>query len=112
MPGPDAAGHVEKLAQRDAERRLVLAGVGDVPGEREDAKALGLLGAESGEPVRAVGDDRRHAGNRLDVVDHRGAGVETFHGGEWRAVPRQPAVPLEGGEQSGLLAAYIRAGPG
>src|SRR5215831_13456171 len=44
---PDAAGHVEQLAQRDAERRLVLAGIGDVPGQREDAVALGLLGTEA-----------------------------------------------------------------
>src|SRR5580704_15242329 len=52
VPGADAAGQVEQLAQRDAERRLVLAGRGDVPGQREDAEALGLLGAQAGEPVR------------------------------------------------------------
>src|SRR5215471_227226 len=101
VPCPDAAGHVEKLAQRDAERRLVLAGVGDVPGQREDAIALGLLRTEIGEPVRTVGDDRRHAGDGLHVVDHRRAGVEAFHRGERRAVPRQPAVPLKRGEQRG-----------
>src|SRR5215469_13913712 len=41
VPGPDAARQVKQLAQRDAERRLVLARAGDVPGQREDAVALG-----------------------------------------------------------------------
>ena len=35
-----AAGHVEQLAQRDAERRLVLAGPLDVSGQAEDAEAV------------------------------------------------------------------------
>ena len=55
VPGREhAARQVDQLAQRDAERRLVLARVLDVPGQREDAEALGLLGAEPGEPVGAV----------------------------------------------------------
>src|ERR1700722_2656525 len=62
VTGPEhAAREVDQLAQRDAQRRLVLAGVLDVAGEREDAVALGLLAAESGEPVRTLGDDGRHA---------------------------------------------------
>ena len=49
----DAAGHVQQLAQRDAERGLVLPGALDVPGQAEDAEAGGALGAHVGEPVRS-----------------------------------------------------------
>ena len=84
-------------------------GVLHVPGQREDAVALRLLGAEVGEPVRAVGDDRRHARDRLDVVDDGRARVQALDGGERRPVPRQAAVALERGQQRRLLAADVRA---
>ena len=77
--------------------------------QREDPEAVGLLGAEVGEPVGAVVDDRRDRRDRLDVVDHRGAGVQTLDGRERRPVSRQPAVALERGEQRRLLAADIGA---
>src|SRR6201999_269561 len=34
VPGPDSASVAEQLAQRDAQRGLVLAGAGDVSGQR------------------------------------------------------------------------------
>ena len=107
-----AAGQVDELAQRDAERRFVLPRLRDVPGQREDPVALGLLGAHRGEPLGAVLDDARHRGDRLDVVDDRRAGVETGDRGERRAQPRLAATALEALEQRGLLAADVGAGAG
>ena len=46
----------------------------DPPGQGEDLGALALLGADAGEPVAAVADDRRDVGEGLDVVDQRRAG--------------------------------------
>src|SRR3989440_1838455 len=39
VPGPDPAREIQQLAQRDAQRGLVLARGRDVPAEREDAKS-------------------------------------------------------------------------
>ena len=50
----DAAGQVEQLAQRDAQRRLVLAGPRDVPGQRVQREALATSRCPCGEPVGAV----------------------------------------------------------
>ncbi len=105
-----AAGHVDELAQRDAERRLVLAGVLHVPGQGEDAEALGLLGPHVGEPLCALAHDERHGGDRLDVVDDRGAGVQAGDGGEGGLEPRLAPSPLEGVQEGGLLAADVGAG--
>ena len=54
VAGPHAAAHVEQLAQRDAERGLVLAGAGDVAAERVEREARGLLAAHRPEPVLAL----------------------------------------------------------
>src|SRR5262249_46349872 len=48
VPGPYPAGQLQQLAQRGAERCLVLAGRGDMAGQREQPESLGLLGAEAG----------------------------------------------------------------
>src|SRR5690606_27624734 len=56
----DAAGELEELPQRDAERRLVLTGPGDVAREREEAVSLALLGPHRGEPVLTGPDDAWH----------------------------------------------------
>ena len=71
-----AADLVDDLAQRDAHRHLDQAGVVDLPGQGEHLGALALLGADAGEPVAAVADDRRDVGERLDVVDERRAAPE------------------------------------
>src|SRR4051812_4874430 len=104
---PDTTGEVDQLAQGDAERGFVLAGLRDVPGEAEDAVALGLLGAHRSEPVRTVLDDARHRRDRLHVVDDRRAGVEAGHRRERRPEPRLPAPTLQALEQGGLLAADV-----
>src|SRR5690242_19980367 len=56
VPGPDPARQIQQLAQRDAQRCLVLARDRDVPAQGEDAEPGGLLGPHPGEPGGAVGD--------------------------------------------------------
>jgi hypothetical protein len=108
---PHAAGQVEQLAQRHAERRLILAGRPDVAGQREDAESLGLLGAERGELGGAAFHDERDAGDRLDVVDDRRARVQAGDRRERRLQPRLPAPSLQRVQQRGFLAALVRACP-
>src|SRR6185437_3824744 len=50
VPGPNPARQIQQFAQRDAQRRLVLARDRDVPAEGEDAEPGGLLGPHPGEP--------------------------------------------------------------
>ena len=111
-PVAHAAAELEQLAQRDAERRLVLAGALHVAGQRVERVALALLGAHRGEPLGAVQHDAGHRGDRLDVVHDGRARVEAVRGRERRAQPRLAAVALERVEQRRLLAADVRAGAG
>ena len=111
-PVDDPAADVEHdLAQRRAHRHLDQAGVDDPAGEREDLRALALLGPDAGEPVAAVADDRGDVGERLDVVDEgrlAASRPETAgYGGRGRGVP---AAALDRRDQRGLLAAHERAG--
>ena len=87
-------------------------GPGDVSGQRIQREARRFLGAHGPEPVDAVEDDRRHAGDRFDVVDHRRAAVQPGHRGERRAQPRLAAPALQRVEQRGLLAADVGARAG
>ena len=52
----------------------------------------------------------RHAGERLDVVDHGRRAVEALDRRERRPQPRLAAIPLERLEERRLLAADVRAG--
>jgi len=101
VPSAHAARVVEQLAQRDTQRGLVLAGAGDVTGQRIQREARRFLGAHRSEPLDAVENDRRHTGDRLDVVDHRRAAVEPGDGGERRPQSRLPAPALQRIEQCG-----------
>src|SRR5437763_4799174 len=106
------AGEVQQLAQRHPEWRLVLSGFGHVARQRVEREARRLLTAEPAEPVDALVDDRRHAGDRLDVVDDGRAGIEAGDGGERRSQAWLAAEALERVEQCRLLAADVgtRAG--
>src|SRR5262245_60242783 len=112
MPGPHPARQVDELTERDAERRLVLAWLADVTGQRKEPEAARLLGAHRSEPVRTVGDDRRHACDRLDVVDDGRRRVQPGHRREGWTQPRLAAAALQGVEKCRLLAADIGAGAG
>ena len=87
-------------------------GVVTCPLSEKMPNPVDFVGSHPGEPVRAVGHDRRHGGDRLDVVDHGGAGVQPLHRRERRLEPGLPPVALQRVEQRRLLAADVRAGPG
>ena len=57
--------------QRRAELDLADVGGDDVADDRRDDRARRLGGAHRAEPVGAAGEDVRHVGQRLDVVDER-----------------------------------------
>ena len=71
---------------------------------------LDLLGAHGGEPVRALQDDLRHVGIGLHVVQDGGLAEQALDGRERRTGTRLAALALDGGHQSGLLAADKGAG--
>ena len=87
-------------------------GTRDVAGQRIQRVAGRLLAAHRAEPFDAVENDRRHAGDRFDVVDHRGAAVEPGHRGERRPQPGLAPPAFQGVEQRGLLAADVGARAG
>ena len=105
-----SADVVDELAQRRAERELVVPGPLDVPGDGVDDGAGRSLGAELRVPGAALLDDDRDRGQGLDVVDQRRRGVQPRDRRERRPRPRLAAVTLERLEQRGLLAADVRAG--
>ncbi len=111
VAGLGAAGEaVDQLAGRDPELDLVVAGTADAAGDRDDLGPGRLLGAEALEPVGALGDDPRHVGERLDVVDQRRPAVEALDRREGRLQPRVAALALERVQQRRLLAADVGAG--
>ena len=105
-----AADVVDDLAERRAHRDFDEADVVDLAGEGEDLGTLGLLGADGGEPRRALGQDDRHVGEGLDVVDvGRTAHVAGF-GRERRLERRLAALAFHRVDEGGLFAADERAG--
>ena len=105
-----AADVVDQLAHRDPVRQLVVAGVHDVAGEREDARAGRVLDAELRVLRAAHLEHRRHGRDRLDVVHGGRRRVEAGDRRERRLRPRLAALALERLEERGLLAADVRAG--
>ena len=102
-----AADVVDELAHRDPVRQLVVAGIHDVTGEREHARAGRVLHAELRVLRAAHLEHRRHGRDRLDVV-HRGRRrVEAGDCRERRLRPRLAALPLERLEERRLLTADV-----
>src|SRR5690606_34634014 len=104
-----AARDLEQLPERNAEGQLVVAGLLDVPRDREDRRAARALHAEIGEPLRALADDRRNRREALRVVDRRRPAVEAVLGRERRLEARPALLALERLEERRLLAADVRA---
>ena len=63
-----------------------------------------------GELLRAVADDPRHHGQRLDVVDEGGLAPQAGLRGERRAQARHAAAAFDRGDQGRLFAADEGAG--
>ena len=107
----DAAADVEDdLAQGGAHGHFHQAGVVDLAGQGEHLGALALFRADGGEPVRAVQDDRRDAGQGLDVVDDGGLAEQALAGRKGRLGLGLAALALDRGHQGGFLAADESAG--
>ena len=108
--GDTAADLFDDLAQGGAHGDLDQTGVVDLAAESKDLGALGLLGAHAGKPVRTLEDDLRNVGVGFDVVQDGRLGEQALHGRERRTGTGLAAVTLDGGHQSGLLAAHEGAG--
>ncbi len=100
----------DQLAQRRAERQLVVAGAVDVPRERVDDRSRRGRDADLRVALGAELDDRRDAGERLHVVDQRRLHVQPRNGRERRPRARLTPLALERIEHRRLLAADVRAG--
>ena len=87
-------------------------GVRDVARQRVQREAGRLLRPHRLEPVDATAHDGGHAGDGLDVVDHRRARVEARDRGERRPQPWLAAPALQRVQQRGLLTADVGARAG
>src|ERR1019366_7250512 len=123
-PGDDGL-QLSSLAQASAEHRvvdefadgdladldLVIAGFSYEAADADDVGAGVVRCAELGVLRAAHGDDVLHRAERLDVVDDRRAQVEAEHCGEiGRLDPGIRALPFQGLNETGLLAADVSAG--
>ena len=106
-----AADLVDQLAERDAEGDFDQPGVLDRPFQREDRRARRALGAHGGVPGGAAGEDRRHAGPGLHVVDHGGLAPQALGDGIRRPGARLAGVAFERFDQGRLLAADVGPRP-
>src|SRR5207237_9632171 len=72
------------------------------------AAALGRGERQLFVPGGALGEDVRHGGEGLDVVDRGGHAEHAGGGGERRLDPRVTALPLDGVHERRLFAADVR----
>src|SRR5690606_22454417 len=104
------AGKLDERAERRAERHLVDARPPHGARDAEEPRARGFPRAHRRERRGALEDDVRNVRERLDVVDDGGLTEEARLDRERRLVARLAAVPLDRVDESGLLAADVRAG--
>ncbi len=110
VPAPDAAGHVEQLAQRDAERGLVLAR----PVRRARTARRARSRCDRSVPMLLNQSAPSVTIDGTLAIDSTlfttvGPGVQAGDGRERRLEPGLAAAALEGVEQRGLLAADVGA---
>src|SRR5579859_2531141 len=109
----NAAGHfVDELFHVHAERNFVDAGLIDVAGNAEQARAAVSRRAAIGVSFAAFVDDARHGAERFHVVDDGGAAVEPDDGREGRLDARIAALAFKRFHQSGFFATFVGAGAG
>src|SRR5665213_2760465 len=101
---------VDQLANRHAQRHLVISRLLDVARDRNDLEARRAYGTRLREPLRAVAQDVRQIGQRLDVVYDRRFTIESLDRRKRRLEARFAALALERVEQSRLFTADIRTG--
>src|ERR1700730_3404054 len=106
-----AAVLVDQLPERDRHRRLDHPRLLDVAGHGVEPRAALALGPEPREPFRTAVDDVRHRHDGLDIVDDGGMPERALDGGEGRLDLGPSLLPLEGGQEPGLLTADVGPGP-
>ena len=98
---------VDQFLQVDAHRELIHAGLLHVAGDAIELRSGVLRRSESFEPLRAVLDDQRHAGQRLDVLHDSRSAECADDRRERRLHARLAAVALDRLDESGLFAADV-----
>src|SRR5206468_822443 len=107
VAGDAAAVLVNELLEVHAHGELVDARLLHVAGDAVELRP-GVAGdAERLEPLRAVVDDERDAGQGLDVVDDGRAAEDADDGREGRLDARLAAMALDGLDEARLLAADV-----
>ena len=81
----------------------------NLPGQGEDLGAFALLGADAGEPIAAVADDRRNVGEGFDVIDEGRLAKQPRFSRIRRAGTRRAALAFDRGDQRGFFAAHKSA---
>src|ERR1700722_7274237 len=102
-----AANILDQTLHRKAHRQLVNPGLIDVPGNREHAGSSVFRSAQPGIPFAALEDNGRPRTERFDVVDHRGAAVQTGDGRERRPNAGIAALAFERFHQGRFFAALV-----
>ena len=106
LPVPYSSADIEDdLPQRGSHRNLDEARVVDLAGEGKNLGALGLVGADGGEPGGSSRQDDGDIREGFDVVDDGRLAPETLDGGEWRLRDGHAAVAFDGLEKGRLFAA-------
>ena len=102
---------LDQLAKRNAHFLFDIAGIVHMAGDAEQLGACVAVLAETGEPVGAAAQDRRHDGNGFDIVDRGRAAIEAGTRRERRLQARLALLAFQRFDQRGFLAADIGAGP-
>mmetsp|Transcript_29325 Transcript_29325/g.50220 ORF Transcript_29325/g.50220 Transcript_29325/m.50220 type:complete len:387 (+) Transcript_29325:480-1640(+) len=100
---------LEQLLHGDGHLLLDGDRVVDVARDAEELGASVVLPAEASEPLGTAPKDGRRHRDGLDVRYRRGAAVQSSVGGEGRLQPRLARLALQGLDETGLLAADVRA---
>jgi hypothetical protein len=108
--GVFAANHLQQLANLQAVREFVDAGIEAVPGNAEQLGAVAALFPHVEEPLRAAVEDPGGVAERLDIVDDCRIAQIAAIDGEWRPGLRFARQPLARTDQRPFLAADIGAG--
>lgn len=105
--------HLDELAQGRPEGQFEDAFAANVPGDGEEHRSGGRVRPHRSEPVGAARDDRRHVGERFDVVDERwirrrAVPERSLH--ERTDLPREGAASLHHADEPGLFTEEVTIG--
>ena len=101
----------DQLAKRNAHFLFDIAGIVHMAGDAEQLGACVAILAETGEPVGAAPQDRRHDGDGFDIVDRGRAAIEAGARRKWRLQARLALLAFQRLDQRGFLATDIGTCP-